>query len=109
MRVAAVVLGLVIAMAAHAGDFHTRVRIDIPAQTLAGALTELAAQADLQILFPPELVAGLDAPALAGSFSATEALQRLLGAAGLEFVLSGQDTVVVRAITGNRHPAGADR
>ena len=97
-RLAVLMTALVIATTARAGDFHTPVSINIPAQTLAGALTALASQADLQILFPQELVAGLQAPAISGSYSAAEALQRLLAGAQLEFVMSGRDTVIIRAL-----------
>jgi hypothetical protein len=83
---------------AHAGDLSAPVAIHIPAQTLAGALTELADQADLQILFPQELVKGLRAPALSGNYAPGEALERLLEGAHLEFVLRGRDTVVIRAL-----------
>ena len=96
-RHAVAIMALFIATTARAGDFRTPVSLEIPAQTLAGALTTLASQADLQILFPQELVAGLQAPPVSGSYCAVEALERLLAGMPLEFVMRGRDTVVIRS------------
>ena len=93
---AVIMLTLLLAMSAKAGDLQTVLNINIPAQTLSGALTALATQADLQILFPQDLVSGLEAPAVLGSYSPVEALERLLAGESLEFVVSGRDTVVIR-------------
>ena len=97
-------MGVVIALVmsailspARAAAVSSSVSLDIPPQSLSSALTSLANQADLQILFSQELVAGLRAPALSGTYSATQALQRLLHGANLEFVVRGHDTVVIRA------------
>jgi hypothetical protein len=89
-------LALFFTLQAKAGDLRTVISIRIPAQTLSGALTALATQADLQILFPQDLVAGLQAPAVSGSYSPAEALERLLAGGSLEFEMRGRDTVVVR-------------
>jgi iron complex outermembrane receptor protein len=87
---------LMFAAIANAGDVNGKVSLDIPQQSLASALTALAKQADLQILFSQELVAGLRSVALSGSFSGAEALQRLLGESNLEYVVNGTDTIVIR-------------
>ena len=88
--------GLVFAALANAGDVNGKVPLDIPQQSLASALTTLAKQADLQILFSQELVAGIQSIALSGSYSGAEALQRLLAQSNLEYVVSGPDTIVIR-------------
>lgn len=91
-------LGAMLAAApAGAGDLNSKIRIDIPQQTLDKALASLAAQADLQILFSPEIVERLRSERLSGSYSGSEALQRLLAGSNLEFVVNGPDTVVIRA------------
>jgi iron complex outermembrane recepter protein len=87
---------LFIATLAQAGDLNGKVPLDIPQQNLASALTALAKQADLQILFSQELVAGLRSNAVTGSLSGAEALQRLLADSTLEYVVNGADTVVIR-------------
>lgn len=84
------------ALAAWAGDVNSKVTLDIPPQNLGLALASLAQQADLQILFSAELVAGMRSAALSGSYSGVEALQRLLAQSNLEFVVDGPDTIVIR-------------
>jgi iron complex outermembrane recepter protein len=87
---------LLIATLAQAGDLNGKVALNIPRQNLSSALTALAKQADLQILFSQELVAGLRSSAVTGSLSGAEALQRLLADSTLEYVVNGADTVVIR-------------
>src|SRR5690242_9864167 len=87
---------LIVATLAQAGDLNGKVSLDIPQQSLSSALTALAKQADLQILFSQELVAGLRSNAVNGSLSGAEALQRLLADSSLEYVVNGADTVVIR-------------
>jgi len=70
-----------------ADNLSTPTRIEIPAQTLAGALTALANQVDLQIVFRQELGAGLPATAISGQYSAAEVPERLLVPANLEAVV----------------------
>jgi iron complex outermembrane receptor protein len=89
---------------ASAGDLSNRVPLSIPQQSLSQALTSLAQQADLQILFAPELVMGMQSPALSGTYSGVEALQQLLASSKLQFVVDGPDTVVIRA----EEKAGSD-
>lgn len=57
--------------------------IDLPAQALSGALTMFSAQTGVQVYASSELVAGLNAPAVAGRMSAREALNRLLAGSNL--------------------------
>jgi hypothetical protein len=87
---------LLAATLARAGDLNGKVPLDIPQQNLSSALTALAKQADLQILFSQELVAGQRSNAVTGSLSGAEALQRLLADSTLEYVVNGADTVVIR-------------
>ena len=66
----------------------------IAAQPLANALNEFARQADLQLGFPANLVAGKTAPAVTGQLTAQQALDRLLAGSGLEGVVRGQSALV---------------
>lgn len=72
------------------------VAIAIPAQPMGQALNELARQANLRLSFSPALVAGKTAPALSGSITARQALDRLLVGSGLVAVIDGS-TVLVEA------------
>lgn len=87
-----------------AGDVETPVTLNLPPQSLSAALSELARQADLQILFAPELVADLDSQPLRGRYSAAEALTQLLSGSDLEFVVQPPDTIVVRARSAPQQP-----
>lgn len=75
--------------------------IRIKAQPLAQALNELARQSGLQMSFPAHLVADKAAPAVEGSLTASQALQRLLQGSGLVWQMLG-NTVVI----GQPAPAG---
>src|SRR5688500_1959477 len=92
------------AMPAGAGDVNSKVPLDIPQQQLSGALASLAAQADLQILFAPEIVKSLKRARLSGSYSGIEALQQLLAGSNLEYVVNGTDTVVIRTRNASVQP-----
>jgi hypothetical protein len=69
---------------------------DLPAGSLADALVALGRQAQLQVLFSPDVVAGLSAPAVSGSMTPQVALNRLLARSGLVAVQSGSGFVVRR-------------
>ncbi|MGH8486568.1 MAG: STN domain-containing protein, partial [Pseudomonas sp.] len=69
-------------------------RIEIQAQPLASALSQLGQQTSLQLFFSPELVAGKQAPAVSGNLAPEQALQTLLQGSGLTYELS-QGTVVL--------------
>jgi outer membrane protein OmpA-like peptidoglycan-associated protein/outer membrane protein W len=79
---------------AQTGDHE--VTIDIPAQPLASALNSLALQANLQMLFEQAPVAGLTAPAIAGSMTPEQALHTLLAGTNLEFVHNADGAIIVR-------------
>ena len=67
---------------------------NLPAQPMASAITALAQQSQLQILFDESQLRDLQAPALLGSFSARDALEKLLGNSGLELLPVGEGYVV---------------
>jgi outer membrane protein OmpA-like peptidoglycan-associated protein/outer membrane protein W len=73
----------------------TAVTFDIPAQPLGTALNSLAIQADLQIFFEQEPVAGLQSPAINGSMTAKQALASMLANTQLKFAQNTDGTLVV--------------
>lgn len=73
------------------------VAISIQAQPLGQALNELARQANLQLSFPPGLVAGKTAPAVSGNLTTRQALDRLLAGSGLIASAEGSSVVVRQA------------
>ncbi|WP_168734206.1 TonB-dependent receptor [Pseudothauera nasutitermitis] len=70
-------------MAAPAGAQEARIEFSIPAQALDSSLRVFSQQAKAQVLFDETTVAGLRAPALKGSYTAGEALARLLAGTGI--------------------------
>lgn len=72
----AAVAALLCAAPAAAETVHA---INIPAGPLDAALKTLAAQTGQQLLYPPEIADGREAPAVAGRFTPEAALARLLG------------------------------
>jgi len=72
------------------------VTFSVPPQSLGEALRQLAKQADLQVLFAPSLVDGHTSPAVSGTLSAREALQRMLSGTSLTAEEQSPGVVVVR-------------
>ncbi|MDR6624973.1 TonB-dependent receptor [Caulobacter segnis] len=72
-------------------------RFDLPAQPLSQALNQLALRSDREILFSPTLTLGRRSPSLSGTFTAEQALARLLAGSGLTFRLEGRSFLVVPA------------
>ena len=58
--------------------------LDIPAESLQSALTALADQTRLQVVYEADLAKGLSSPAIKGRMTAREALQRLLRGTDLQ-------------------------
>ncbi|QEI07482.1 TonB-dependent siderophore receptor [Pigmentiphaga aceris] len=88
------------ALAAHAqgvGAFNdTPVTISLRTQPLAEALNDWARQTRIQLIVQQALVAGKTAPAVSGSFTPMQALDRLLAGTGLSASVEGS-AVIVRA------------
>jgi len=78
-------------------------RFDVEAQPLDTALQQVSRTAAVSILFKPDDVAGLSAPALRGNFTLIDALDRLL--AGTSLAASYENGTVV--IRGRGAAAGA--
>lgn len=78
---------------------------DIPAQPLGAALLELGRQSGLEISFPPAAVAGKQAPALQGEYSALAALTRLLAGSGLALRAEGPGRYIIYVDRANQFSA----
>ena len=96
---ASVLLGSSIAQAA-------AVNVNIPAQSLGSALNELGKQANLQILYSPDQVQGINSRSVSGSLEPVKALETLLQGSGISYQLNG-DTVILEARQGNGLELGA--
>lgn len=69
-------------------------QIDLPAQPLERSLSQLARQAGLQLLMPPELVRNRQAAALKGPHELAQALNELLRGSGLRARVDGSTLLV---------------
>jgi outer membrane cobalamin receptor len=77
-----------------------RVTLNIPAQPMSGALTDLGAQTGLTIIVETKVSKGVKAEALHGSYTADEALKKLLDPAGLCADYLDSKTVAIRIAKG---------
>lgn len=75
---------------AQSGDFA------LPSQPLAESLKDIAQKTGQNILFSPQAVAGVRAPAVSGEMSGKDAVARLLSGTDLEVTSDGGDGLVVR-------------
>lgn len=94
--------------AAVAGDLHSAVPLNIPSQDLGAALAAFANQADVQIIFTPETVAGMRSGEVSGKYTPEQALRLLLTGGRLEYIVTARDSVLVRrvaAASGSAAPA----
>jgi iron complex outermembrane receptor protein len=83
--------------ARYASADQQRQEFNIAAQPLSQALREYAQQSGDQVVFYSEIGRGLDAPALSGSYTRQEALQRLLENSGLKYRRVNAKTVAIAA------------
>ncbi|MGY4535097.1 outer membrane receptor for ferric coprogen and ferric-rhodotorulic acid [Pseudomonas sp. TE3786] len=74
------------------------VALDIPAQSLVGALNALAQQANLQLLYSPDAIKNLRTQPLKGNLEAAQALNLLLQGSGLTYELQG-NSVTLRPVS----------
>ncbi|HEY8352386.1 MAG TPA: TonB-dependent receptor, partial [Sphingomonadales bacterium] len=99
-------LALGLGQVAAAAD-GARVEYDIPAQSLGAALKSFAQQSNVQVMFAPEAVEGIEAPAVRGLYQPDAALGQLLARANLDYRYVGDNMVVVSAATASAAPAAA--
>jgi len=87
-----------VAMAALVAGFARAQQIDIsvPAQPLSQTLKDISRQTGDNILFTPDSVAGVRAPALSGKMTSLDAVTRALSGTNLEAVPDGNGGLVIR-------------
>jgi iron complex outermembrane receptor protein len=71
--------------------------INIPAQPLSSALDALAQQTGIKPFYSDAIVAGKTSRAVAGRFTAEQALSRLLSGSGLNYTFNGGKAVAITA------------
>ncbi|MDN5941606.1 MAG: TonB-dependent receptor [Nitrospira sp.] len=79
------------------------VTVNIPPQELSSALTALAEQTQLQLLYASELASGRTTAGVTGTMTPQEATRQLLEGTGLQFTFTDAKTVTLQSAL----PAGA--
>ncbi|WP_298326145.1 TonB-dependent receptor [Asticcacaulis sp.] len=82
--------------AASAEERAPVIAFNIPAQNAAKALNDFARQAHIQLLFPYDAAARVQAAPLKGNFTRQEALNRLLAQTNFEVAQSSDTTITLR-------------
>jgi len=75
-------------------------QFNIPAQSLSSALTRFSADTRLQVLYEGDVADKLQAPALNGTYTPAQALEKLLGGSGLKSRYTNDKTITIEAPTG---------
>ncbi|WP_129642019.1 TonB-dependent receptor domain-containing protein [Peristeroidobacter agariperforans] len=88
---------------------QTRQEFNIAAQPLSQALREYAQQSGDQVVFYSEIGKGREAPALSGSYTRQEALQRLLENTGLKYRRVNAKTIAISTDAPARPEASIQR
>src|SRR5262245_41762451 len=92
---ACLVLSASLALAAD--DRTATYQFDIPAQSLGDALQALALVSQHKLFYDTVLVKGKSSPALKGEFTTEEAVRKLLSGTGLDYELTADGLVLIRA------------
>jgi iron complex outermembrane receptor protein len=75
------------------------IQFNIPAQSLASALTRFSAETRLQVLYEGDVADILQAPALNGAYTPEQALEKLLRGTGLKSRYTNDKTITLEAPT----------
>jgi iron complex outermembrane receptor protein len=73
------------------------IQFNIPAQSLASALTRFSAETRLQVLYEGDVADILQAPALNGAYTPEQALEKLLRGTGLKSRYTNDKTITIEA------------
>lgn len=96
--------------AAQAAESAASQAYAIPAGRLSDVLARFAATAGVQLVFGPQMLAGLNSPGLRGSYTVQEGFARLLAGSGYELAEAGNGGYALRkaAAPAPRNVAPAD-
>lgn len=91
--------GLAVLLAAgqngYAADTGKPLQFNIPAQSLSSALIRFSADTRLQVLYDSDIAEHLRAPALNGTYTPAQALEKLLQGSGLNYRYSDDKTITL--------------
>ena len=87
-------LGCLFSYATFAVDLERKVDFDIPAQSLSAALIQFSHQAKIQVIVSDD-ISPLTTRGVTGLYTIREALEQLLGAAGLGYRIVGDSSITI--------------
>ena len=103
--------------AAPSATTQQKISLDIPSQSVVGALTALGQQSGLTIMLAAAAKSDATSPAVVGDYTPDQALKRILTASGLKAEYLDSKTVAIRTVeapkpatdssTGTKSPTGA--
>ena len=96
----ALMLSVVVKVHAAENGLEKSISLSFPVQPLAYSLKQLATRTGLNLAFDSAIANGKTAPALEGSMSGREALQRLLSGSGLQGIVE-RNTLIIKRSTDN--------
>lgn len=85
-----------VAIYAAAADAEAIVQFNLPNQALSESLKAVASQTNTNVMAPPRLVDGIQAPAVSGAMTTREVLSKLLDSTQLEYHFVNDRTVIIR-------------
>ncbi|NHB06578.1 TonB-dependent receptor [Burkholderia cepacia] len=85
----------IVLLALSGQDANAQAVINLPAQALGSALSQLAGAMGVNILAPSRLIEGTQVPAISGRLTLEQALDRMLGGTGLKAVRRDDKTYVI--------------
>lgn len=95
------------AVAQSTATTESRIRFDIPAGPLSGALNRIAEAGGVQFLYSSALTEGLKSSGFSGTFTVGEAIARVLAGTGLTYRFMDAHTVAIqKAVEGNTRTLG---
>ncbi len=97
MPVHSIALPMILAISPANAAQDRIVSFDIPAQNMATSLNEFGRQADVQMVFPYDTVAGLRSAPLKGRFTRAEAIRRLIAGRGMKIAFEGSSMISLAA------------
>src|SRR5688500_18340654 len=90
------IVSWVLACSVAAADSGRRVQVDIPAQALSTALSQVSDQAGLQFTAPGAPLSEVKTPGVRGEYSTGDALVVLLQGTGFTYRFVDEGTVAIR-------------
>ncbi|PWB35622.1 TonB-dependent siderophore receptor [Pseudomonas sp. SDI] len=84
------------------------VNLDIPAQSLSGALQALGQQSNLQILFSPDTVRNFKTQPIKGEVDSLDALRRLVQGTGITYRVEGNTVTLSNALNSSGNSINLD-